>query len=155
MVKIIETKDFELISALNEEIQTLHHNLYPEVFKPYNKTNVDDFFKSIVNNEDALIFLALENEIPVGYALLFQMKANDNPFQYSRNYLLLDQLLVLKNHHNKGIGTLLMEATMDFAQKQGLKTIELNHWTDNELARKFFNKHDFQYFNEKMSRKLH
>jgi diamine N-acetyltransferase len=154
MVKIIETQDNELISALNEEIQTLHHNLYPEVFKPYNKNNVDAFFKSVVNNEHAVVFLALDNETPVGYALLLRMQANDNPFQYSRNYLLLDQLLVLKDHQNKGIGTQLMEAAVEYAQNEDIKTIELNHWTNNDSARRFFNKHHFEYFNKKMSRTL-
>jgi GNAT superfamily N-acetyltransferase len=154
MVKIIETQDHELISALNEEIQTLHHNLYPEVFKPYNKNNVDAFFKSVVNNEHAVVYLALDNETPVGYALLLRMQASDNPFQYSRNYLLLDQLLVLKDHHYKGIGTLLLETAVEYAQNVGIKTIELNHWTNNESARRFFNKHHFEYFNEKMSRTL-
>jgi hypothetical protein len=40
MIKVLETKDYNLIAEMNEEVQLLHHKLYPEIFKPYNNIEV-------------------------------------------------------------------------------------------------------------------
>ncbi len=150
MIKIIETKNYSLLANLNEEIQTLHHTLQPKIFKPYNLESITNYFKSTFSNEHVTAYVAQENEKAVGYVLLFVTNFADNPFQYSRRFVLIDQILVLKNYQEKGIGKLLLEATYSFAKKNKIDTVELNHWTLNESARKFFNKNKFEYYNEKM-----
>ncbi len=150
MIKIIETKNYSLLANLNEEIQTLHHSIQPKIFKRYNLETISNYFKTILSDEHVTAFIAKEDEKPVGYVLLFVTNFADNPFQYSRRFVLIDQILVLKNYQEKGIGKLLLEATYSFAKKNKIDTVELNHWTLNESARRFFNKNKFEYYNEKM-----
>ncbi len=150
MIKIFETNDSNLLANLNEEIQTLHHTIQPKIFKPYNPESITTYFKTIFSEENVTAFIAKEDEKAVGYALLFVTNFADNPFQYSRRFVLIDQILVLKNYQEKGIGKLLLEATYSFAKKNKIDTVELNHWTLNESARRFFNKNKFEYYNEKM-----
>ncbi len=150
MIKIFETNDSNLLANLNEEIQTLHHTIQPKIFKPYNPESITNYFKTIFSEEHVTAFIAQEDEKAVGYALLFVTNFADNPFQYSRRFVLIDQILVLKNYQEKGIGKLLLEATYSFAKKNKIDTVELNHWTLNESARRFFNKNKFEYYNEKM-----
>ena len=97
-----------------------------------------------------MAFIAMENEKPLGYLLLFIINFKENPFQYSRNYILLDQIVVLKSHQLKGIAKQLMETTFSFARANKMESIELNHWTKNNAAKAFFNKLGFEYYNEKM-----
>lgn len=152
MIKVIESKDYNLLAELNEEVQTFHHEIQPKIFKPYNKEAVLSFFKASLNNENAMAYLAQENERTLGYALLFKMNFAENPFQYARTVLLLDQILVLKNYRGKGVGTLLLDAVFNFAGENNIELVELNHWTQNDSARKFFGKNKFEYYNEKMWR---
>lgn len=154
MIKIVETKDYDVLATMNEEIQAFHHQIQPDVFKPYDKEGVAAFFKSTVNNENAVVFVAQENEIILGYVLLFIINFADNPFMYSRTYVLLDQILVLKAHQRKGVGKLLLDATFDFARAHNIDMVEVNHWTQNDLARKFFGRNKFEYYNEKMRRTI-
>ena len=150
MIEILETKDYNLLAELNEEIQTFHHKTVPNIFKPYDKAAISTFFKSTLENENAVALVAKENGVVVGYVLLFIMNMNETPFQYARKYVLLDQILVVKNYQSKGVGRQLLDAVFSFAKALKIDRVELNHWTQNELARKFFSKSGFDYYNEKM-----
>lgn len=150
MIKITETSDHLLLAALNKEVQALHHTLYPKVFKPYDKESVSGFFKEALNSKNAKAFIAVNGEQAVGYTLLFEEHVKENPFQYQRTYLLLDQLLVTKEMRGKGIAKLLMDTAINYAKSKNITTVELNHWTLNNDARAFFQKNGFKYHNEKM-----
>lgn len=154
MIKVLETKDYSLLANLNEEIQTLHHNIQPNIFKPYDKEPIINFFKTTLNAENVVAYVAKENETTLGYVLLFIVNFADNPFQYSRTFVLLDQILVLKNYRGKGVGKILLETTFSFAKENNIDFVELNHWTQNDSARKFFVKNKFEYYNEKMWRAI-
>lgn len=62
--------------------------------------------------------------------------------------------MVLKAHRNRGIAKDLIEETIATAKLLGIDTIELNHWTQNEVARSFFASCGFEYFNEKMVKRI-
>lgn len=149
-VEILETKDYYLLARMNEEIQTFHHQTYPDIFKPYDKEAIVSFFKTTLEQDSAKAFIAKENAMVLGYALVFIIHFAETPFQYARKYVLLDQLLVSENHRAKGIGKLLLDAVFSFAQSNKMSAIELNHWTHNSSARSFFKKCGFKYYNEKM-----
>lgn len=154
MIHIFETKDYSLLANLNEEIQTFHHNMQPNIFKPYDKELIRNFFKTSLNAENVAAYVAKENDTILGYVLLFVINVADTPFQYSRTYVLLDQIVVLKKHQKKGVGKLLLETTFCFAKEKNIEFVELNHWTQNDSARKFFAKNKFEYYNEKMRRAI-
>jgi GNAT superfamily N-acetyltransferase len=154
MLDIHETFDADLLTDLNEEIQTFHHHAYPEIFKPFDKVPIRSFFKSILERGDAHVFVAQETNIVLGYALLFIVEFGENPFQYSRKYILLDQILVMEKYRARGAGTSLLHWVYDFAKSLNINEIELNHWTRNVEARKFFKMNGFEYFNERMWKKL-
>src|SRR5690606_3877942 len=120
------------------------------IFKPYNKSVISNYFETTLKNENTIAYIAKEDENLLAYILLLKIKTEENPFQYSRNYLLIDQILVNPNHQNKGIGRLLLETAIQFAKRNNIQTIELNHWSKNDTARRFFNKFGFEYYNEKM-----
>lgn len=154
MVDVFETKDSALIAELNEEVQTFHHVHYPSVFKPYDKEAIANYFKSALANDNTIAFVAKEKDQTLGYALVFIVNFAENPFQYARKYILLDQVLVSKIYRSQGVGKRLLEKVFEFAKANGIGHIELNHWTLNDSARNFFCKNEFKYYNEKMWRTI-
>ena len=52
MIEIKETKDPILLATLNEEIQTYHHTIHPNIFKPYDKEAILSFFVTTLNSEN-------------------------------------------------------------------------------------------------------
>lgn len=151
MIEIVESKDYNLIADMNKEVQSLHHKLYPEIFKPYEKLAVTKFFREVLFKDNVKAYIALDSEKVLGYVLLFEIVHTENPFQYERKFIILDQILVLEQARSKGVGKLLIEKTVSYAKSLQIQKVELNHWTLNESARIFFNKNGFKYFNEKMA----
>ena len=154
MINVIQTRDYNLLAKLNEEIQTFHHGIQPGIFKPYDKEAITDFFKKTLDKDNAVAYVANDNGSPIGYVLLFKINLEDNAFQYARNFVLIDQILVLKNHQGKGIGKVLLDTAISFAKENNIDLVEINHWTLNNAARNFFAKNKFEYYNEKMWRKI-
>jgi diamine N-acetyltransferase len=111
-IQIRETNDAALLASLNEQVQQLHHELYPEVFKPFDPEAITVFFESLFVEREAKAFLAVDGETVLGYVLLLVVDKKENPFQYERSYLELDQLLVLEEYRGIGIAKLLLEQTI-------------------------------------------
>lgn len=154
MSQISETKNALLLASLNEEIQELHHRLYPDKFKPYNKIPIERAFEEMLGRGDAKAFVALHKGMAVGYVLVVLKEIPENPFQNGQKHLLVDQLVVLKEHRGLGIGKMLLDHALLFATGQGASCVQLNHWAANNEARSFFSKHGFSCCREIMERQL-
>lgn len=150
MITIKQTTDAAFLAELNKEVQEHHHNMYPEIFRPYVKEEIEKAFKKMLGGRDARAFVAYEGEEPVGYALIFISRFNQNAFQVARNAMQVDQLAVLSAHRRKGVGKALLEYLEKIAREENISRIDLNHWEKNDLAREFFGKQGFAYYNSRM-----
>jgi diamine N-acetyltransferase len=154
MAEIIETSDYGILAEMNEEIQTIHYELYPDVFKPYNNEMVEQAFEHFLSDSNAKAYIAMNDNVPVGY-ILFKLKDSiESAFKYASRTIYVDQVLVLENYKGAGIGESLLQKAYDFAKEHEVDRIELDHWSMNLTARYFFDKHGFQYYNEKMFKDL-
>lgn len=153
-IRIQETTDYSLLAELNEPVQMLHYSLYPDVFKPYDRSAVETFFVSLFREKEVGAFLAKRNETVMGYVIAIITDLPENPFQHARRYVELDQLLVLEDHRQQGVGKELLDAVVAFAREHGINRIQLNHWTMNAEARSFFNANGFSYCREVMYKEL-
>jgi diamine N-acetyltransferase len=150
MIQVLETRDSQLLASLNEEIQRLHHDLYPAIFKPYNRISVLAAFDQLLTDPASKAFAAFREDKAAGYALITKKTKRESAFTYGYQLLYIDQLLVVRQDRSQGLGQVLLNRVYQEAQDLGIHRIELDHWTLNESARYFFEKAGFQYFNERM-----
>ena len=144
MTTISETNNAELISVLNEEVQALHHMLYPSRFKPYNKNEVAPAFKAMLSQHNCKAYIAYDDGVPAGYIIFFIKEVSDSPFHYKGSSVYIDQLAVLKKHRQKGIGKLLLETAGKLAADLSIADIELDYWNENKDAALFFERQGFK-----------
>ncbi|OLN91275.1 hypothetical protein BMJ01_07190 [Staphylococcus saprophyticus] len=134
------TKDTKLLADLNKEVQDLHFQEYPKIFKPYNKEDIESFFDFIINNTEMVAELLLNNGKEVGY-IIYQIKTvSENPFKYGYKSLFVDQICIRNNLQRKGFGKLTMEYLDNVAYKNDCDFIELDYWANNIKAEKFYEK---------------
>ena len=152
-VTIAKTNDAQLLAQLNEEVQALQHNLYPEEFKPYNAVEVAKAFESILENPNARAFVANYNTTVVGYWLGFVASRKESAFQNPKSILVVDQVLVLKKYRKQGIAKKLLVHTKSFAKENDIKQLELEYWEGNTTARDFFTQNGFAPLKHKMQLK--
>jgi diamine N-acetyltransferase len=150
VIEIRSTCDYTLLARLNEEVQNLHHEMHPDVFKPYDEKAIADTLKTFFEKDGIHAFIAEMDGTPVGYILGIEQIVSANAFIKGYKTLLIDQIAVLSKYRQHGVGAQLLSKAKTLAKEKEIRRIDLNHWSKNDTARRFFEACGFEKFNEKM-----
>ncbi len=148
-IKIIETTDTELLATLNHDVQEIHAEIEPAIFKKYSKDEMKKLFNEALA-ENIKSYLAYWGDEPAGYLLISVMKYPETPFRYEYSVLFIDQICVAKKFKGKNIGKELINKAKSLANEQGFKRIELDFWCKNSNAGQFFRTQGFNTHCERM-----
>lgn len=154
MIRIEKTDDFKILAELNKGIQKQHAEKYPHIFKDYNTKDVQAAFFEMLSKNNISAYIARKNDTPIAYLILIVEQEVENAFKHARSFLYIDQIFVLKEFRNKGVGSMLMNTAFALAKEGKLYSIELDHWSDNKSVNEFFRKFDFNNLKERMQRVL-
>lgn len=134
----------KLIAKLNEPVQNLHHNLYPEKFKKFNSDEVTKYFNEVINNKNHhFIVCSIENEA-VGYIWFEEIKRSETAFSNPSHYVYINQVSVNDNQRGKGVGKKLFNEVLKFAKEKEIRRIGLDYWVKNTVAKQIYNKLGFE-----------
>ena len=142
-VKIERTHDAELVARLNEPVQRLHHERYPEYFKEYEFEPARDFFTDQLREDNWYCYIAKVDDRAVGYVLFFERHYSENPFRKAYEGIHIDQICVNDDQRGCGIGTMLMTEVEKHAKACEVSQLELNFWEKNIEADVFYGKSGF------------
>ncbi|MFZ5969591.1 MAG: GNAT family N-acetyltransferase [Bacillota bacterium] len=145
-----ETKDPKLLAELNHDVQEIHANIEPEIFKRFDKDEMEGLFKEILEEQEASAYVAYYNGQAAGYILLAKKEYRETAFKYGYSALYIDQICVQERFRGKEIGKALMEKAKSVSQETGINRIELDFWYKNMNAGQFFRTQGFETYNEKM-----
>jgi len=149
-IQIHPTNDSQVVAKLNEAVQVLHHQLYPNEFKAFDFEAISKAIEKMMDSPQTHTFLATIDAAPVGYILCMVKTRAENEFQFEKEFLYIDQISVNEASRKLGVGKLLMRKAMDLAKDLGTSEIQLDHWSNNREAGEFFEQFGFEYFNFKM-----
>ena len=124
-------------------------NLYIEGYNMHSEKRVDiikeksneELKKNLIDmleNKDETILVIDYNGIIIGYAAISQYKNNVT------NTIWIEQIIIDNKYRNKGYGKELIKEISEFAKKNNCGRIELNCWSFNEDALKFYEKIGFK-----------
>ena len=135
--KATET-DIPKISKLLFEVQKVHSDVRPDLFRVGGRKYTDSELKGIIESEKTPVFVYTEDGTILGYAFcIFKQELGSTSLTDIKT-LYIDDLCVEKNVRGKHIGTKLYNFVLDFAKKSGCYNLTLNVWADNENAVKFY-----------------
>jgi len=143
-ITIVELKDANIITILNETVQKLHYEKYPEYFKAYDYQAIRKAIEELLTQDNWYSYVAYDDNKPIGYILFYVKEYKENPFRYSYKGIHIDQLSVIKEYQNKGIGSLLMKKAEDKGKENNVSQIELTYWEKNTEAKEFYDKKGFE-----------
>ena len=138
--------DAELLAGLNKDVQQIHADAYPYLFKqPDNFAEIVTDFKSrILADEDGFVLIIEASQQAVGYIYAKVVKRPENAYIYAQKWMLVDAISVKPNCQNKGYGQKLIQAVRDEAVAQGIRRVLLDTYEFNSNAQQFYAKMGFE-----------
>ena len=139
--------DALLLSSLSVDVQRMHAEQYPAVFKvPDSQDFAVSFFDSMLADPAVTIFIAEENADAAGCIVCKLIERPENPFAFAAQTLLIDQISVRPEMRGRGIGVDLIQQAEKLAAELQVQRIVLDSWDFNVNAHGFFESQGFSKF---------
>ena len=148
MIRIGTLEDVEVVNIIRKEVNDLHVKNEPSIFKGFS-FELQEHVKEYVGNLEEKILLVYENDGEIcGYAMLEFITKPENSYIHELKFLKIEELGVSHKHRGRGFGKEIIIKVKEIAKEKGYNQIQLDAWTFNESALKFYLKNGFQTFRE-------
>lgn len=138
-VRRAEEKDIPKILDLLVQVDMVHHNGRPDIFKgPATKYSADEL-KNIIKNDSTPVFVCVdEADIPLGHAFCVHKQITGDSVLTDIRTLYIDDICVDENARGKRVGTTLYDYVTGYAKEHDFYNVTLNVWSCNQSALKFY-----------------
>lgn len=138
MIRTAEEKDIAKIGDLLSQVDMVHHNGRPDIFK-IGKKYSDNELKELLQDSQRPILVAVnQNDEVMGYCFCIFKQNIDDAVLTDIKTLYIDDLCVDEKLRGKHIGKELYEAAVKLAKENGCYNVTLNVWSCNPSAIKFY-----------------
>jgi len=127
-----------------------------DLYRQFYKKNPDkiisiDYIKQRLTNKESTIFFVEENNICIG---IVQLYITFDSLELAKKIILYD-IFVKSEYRKKGIGTMLMNVSKNFAEKNNISGIELSTAISNGTAQSLYEslgyERDTEFYNYYLS----
>jgi ribosomal protein S18 acetylase RimI-like enzyme len=143
--------DAHTLSALNVDVQKIHADAIPHIFKqPESDSFAVQFMQERLEDPTNLFLIANLDDQDIGYLFARIVDRPENPFMHAWKYIYIDQISVKPRYQGLGCGRVLFQHLRQVTTELGIETILLDTWLFNIQAQAFFKKQGFTTFNYRM-----
>lgn len=146
VIRFAKEDELERINVLRKQVNDLHVEGKPDVFKPGFNEELQNYVYYIFKDPEQKIVVADKDGEICGFAILHHIYKPENPFMKVRDFLDIDEFCVDEKHRREGIATAMVEFIKNFAIDQGYHRLELNMWEFNQDALAFYEAAGFTTF---------
>ena len=139
-VRRAKVEDIQSILELLVQVDMVHHNGRPDLFKgPTTKYNADEL-KSIIGNDSTPVFVYEDDDDDkiLGHMFCIFKQEKDDSVLTDIKTLYIDDICVDENARGLGVGRELFEYIKGYSRDEGFYNITLNVWCCNPDAMKFY-----------------
>lgn len=137
-VRFAEEKDLERINELRRQVNDLHVEGEPGIFRPGFGRELQNHIYTILNDPRQKIAVAETDGRICGFAVLNHITRPETPYMKERDFLDIDEFGVDEACRRRGIASALVRFAKSCAAQQGFRRIELNMWEFNRGALAFY-----------------
>ena len=130
MIRKANTSDIPRLLELLHQVDMVHHNLRPDLFKPHTTKYDAQQLEVILSDANKAVFV-YEDTTVAGYAFVEIEEVKDNHLLQDRRTLYIDDICVDENVRGRHIGRQLFEHVRKYATETGCQSITLNVWEGN------------------------
>ncbi|MCI8443511.1 MAG: GNAT family N-acetyltransferase [Provencibacterium sp.] len=140
-IRAANRKDVEQLRHLYFELETDGVKYQPEHFIIGHRS--DDFFNAIFESDHQDILVADVDETIVGFSHVMILKQKNISCLKPQTAVYIQDIAVLENERNKGIGTLLIKASKEYGKKRGADFIRTQVFPQNMDGIRFYERNGF------------
>lgn len=138
MVRFAEEKDLDRVNELRKQVNDIHVEGRPDVFKAGFGSEMRDFAKVIISGENSNIIVAERSGVICGMASVDYANKLETPFGNARRFYHVQEIAVDVKYRRQGVAKELLEFMIADAKKRNLGKIELDVWEFNDSAIEFY-----------------
>ena len=98
MIRFAEEKDLDRINELRKQVNDIHVEGRPDMFKPGFGVELREFAKVILNGENSDIIVAERNGEICGMVCVDYVNKPETPFSHARTFYHVQEIAVDVNH---------------------------------------------------------
>ena len=122
-IRFAEENELIRVNELRKQVNDLHVEGKPEIFKPGFSDELRDHIYDIWKDPEQEIVVADADGIICGFAVLHHIHKNENPFMYERDYMDVDEFCVEKTYRRQGVASEMISFIRDYTKEKGLKRL--------------------------------
>jgi len=154
-VRPASTGDAETISALNAEVQALHHAQMPWRFKPPGQESFSPAAAAkLLAKPENLLFLGEIDDGPAGYIYGEIIERPETPFTLAFSQIYIHHICVASAFRGSGLGAAMIAVVENAAAARGIGQVALDVWSFNASARVFFARAGYTPYIERLWRQV-
>ncbi|MBO5009360.1 MAG: GNAT family N-acetyltransferase [Clostridia bacterium] len=138
MIRRAEEKDIPKIGDLLSQVDLVHHNGRPDIFKIGRKYSDEELVPMLSDDTRPILVATDENDEVMGYCFCIFQQHKDNSVLTDIKTLYIDDLCVDSALRGKHVGKELYQAAVDLAKSSGCYNLTLNVWSCNPSAMRFY-----------------
>ncbi len=145
-IRFAKENELDRINELRKQVNDLHVEGRPDVFKAGFSDELRDFIYDIWNDPNKEIIVADNGEMICGFAVINHITKPENPFMMERDFLDIDEICVDKECRRQGAASELIAFIKSLAKERGFNRVELNMWEFNKDALAFYEAAGFETY---------
>ena len=145
MIRLGKVEDIEQVNKIRKQVNDLHVEGEPKIFKGFVK-EIADYINEFINADDKQLLVCEVDGIICGYAMLEFAIKPETVYRFEQRFVDVHELGVLIGQQSKGYGKMLIDKIEQIAKQQGYPRIELNMWSFNKNALKFYERVGFETY---------
>ena len=104
-IRFARENELERVNVLRKQVNDLHVEGKPDVFKPGFNDDLRDHISNIWNDPEQEIVVADVDGIICGFAVVHHIYKAENPFMYERDFIDVDEFCVDESFRRQGVAT--------------------------------------------------
>lgn len=140
VIRPVEYKDYDRLSLIMDQIQQLHVDWRPDVYKPCYPLISKEAFEHILGGNE---WYVAECEGVVAGILELIERHIEGPAKVTQNILYVSTIAVEENYRGMGIGHSFFDMIKKMKEEKGYDSIELQVNARNEKAIKMYREYGF------------
>ena len=137
-IRLARISDIDDMMKLLLQIDLIHNDIRPDIFKRNVSKYTKDELISIINNPKTPIFVYYDDNKVKGHAFTQIIEHKNDNVLADIKTLYIDDLCVDENERGKHIGKDLYDYVIQYAKLIKCYNVTLNVWVGNDLAMKFY-----------------